>query len=578
MHDIVIRNGTIVDGTGEERFVGDVALDGDKIAAVGTVTGRGRQEIDATDKLVTPGFVDVHTHYDGQVTWDPQMTPSSWHGCTSVVMGNCGVGFAPVKPSEREWVIGLMEGVEDIPGAALAEGIAWNWETFPQFLDALDGMHRAIDFGTQIAHGPLRAYVMGHRGAANEAATGEDIAAMAQHVRDALSAGALGFSTSRTLLHKSIEGVPVPGTFAAKDELYGIGQALADVGAGVFQLAAEHTQVPQELPWMRQLARNIGRPVIFNLSQTDFASNLWRDVLGQLETIADEDAGLQGAGGVFAQVAGRAIGIVMHRDLTAHPFAAHPDFLALGDVSSGQRLAAMRDPSFRERLLNNPPTGLGPFETFVTRAFHKMFLCDAGIDYEPTRGASVAAIAKATGRRPEEVAYDALLDDDGAGGMIYFPLFNYSDGDLDVLHRLHSHPRTMMGLSDAGAHCGAVCDGGMPTFMLTHWTRDRDRGDRLPLEYVVRRQTAATAAMFGLGDRGLLTPGYKGDVNVIDYNALAFERPRIVHDLPAGGRRLVQRARGYEATICSGTTIIRHDEPTGALPGRLIRGSRSARG
>ncbi len=569
MHDIVIRNGTIVDGTGAERFVGDVALDGDRIVAVGRVPGRGKEELDATDRLVTPGFVDVHTHYDGQVTWDPQLTPSSWHGCTSVVMGNCGVGFAPVRPDERDWVIGLMEGVEDIPGAALAEGIAWDWETFPQFLDALAGLPRAIDFGTQIAHGPLRAYVMGERGALNEPATAADIAAMAAHVRDAVRAGALGVSTSRTLLHKSIEGVPVPGTFAARDELFGLGRALAEVGAGVFQLAAEHTQVPRELPWMRDLALEIGRPVIFNLSQTDFSAQLWRDVLGQLEAIAAEGAP------VWAQVAGRAIGIIMHRDLTAHPFAAHPDFIALAGLSPDARLAKLRDPSFRALLTSSTPKGLGPFEQFVTRAFHKMYPCAGGIDYEPPASASVAAIAKATGRPPEEVAYDALLDDEGAGGMLYFPLFNYSDGDLELLHRLHTHPRTMMGLSDAGAHCGAVCDGGMPTFMLTHWTRDRSRGERLPLEHVIRRQTSATADMFGLADRGRLRPGYKADVNIIDYDRLAFEEPRIVHDLPAGGRRLVQRARGYEATICSGTPILRDDEPTGALPGRLIRGSQS---
>jgi N-acyl-D-amino-acid deacylase len=561
-HDLLIRGGTVVDGTGMPAFEGDVAIDGAVIAAVGReLPGAGRREIDARGMLVTPGFVDIHTHYDAQVTWDPYLTPSIWHGCTTVVMGNCGVGFAPVKPDQHDFLIALMEGVEDIPGAAMHEGIVWGWESFPEYLDALDRIPRAIDCGAQIPHGPLRAYVMGARGAANEAATAEDIAAMRGLVRAAIEAGALGFSTSRTLLHKSSTGEPVPGTFATRDELFGIGAALGEAKRGVFQLAGEHLSMTSELAWMKELALETGRPVMFNLSQTDQAPRLWHELVALLE-----DAAAAGAE-VYGQVAGRAIGILMSWETTAHPFAGHPSFQPLRALPAAELRARLADPELRARMLAEQAPSLGPFGDFVTRTFDKMYRAEGGIDYEPAPSTSLGAEARASGRPAAELAYDALMT-----GMLYFPLFNYADGSLELLHALHQHPRTRMGLSDAGAHCGAICDGGMPTFMLTHWTRDRRRGERLALEHVIRRQTSETARAYGMRDRGTIAPGMKADVNVIDYGRLSLTEPEVAYDLPARGRRLIQKARGYVATICSGTVVVEDDVPTGAMPGKLVRG------
>ena len=563
MHDLLIKGGTVIDGSGAPRFIGDIAIDGDRIAAVGPSgsCGTARRVIDADGRLVTPGFVDVHTHYDAQVTWDPMLSPSSWHGVTTVVMGNCGVGFAPARPDRHDWLIGLMEGVEDIPGAAMVEGIEWAWESFPEYLDAIESKPHAIDFGTQIPHGALRAYVMGERGAGNEEANADDIAQMSALVAEALEAGALGFSTSRTTLHKSIDGVCVPGTFATRDEIFGIGEALKRTKKGIYQLACEHTMVPQEFVWMRELARDIDRPVCFNLSQTDFAPNLWKEVVGLLDGLEDEK--------LFCQVAGRAIGLVMSFRLTAHPFAGKPTWKTLAELPWPQLRAALARPEVRTALLNEDSEGLNLFEMFVTQSWQKMFRLG---HYEPTPDQSVLAESKRTGRSSAEIAYDWLMEEDGEGKM-YFPLFNYVDGHLDALRELHQHPRTRMGLSDGGAHCGAICDGGMPTFMLSYWGRDRPEG--LPLEHLVWRQTRQTAELFGLNDRGLLHPGMKADVNIIDFDALGFERAEVVFDLPAGGRRLIQRARGYEATICGGVPIFEGGVATGNLPGKLIRGARA---
>jgi N-acyl-D-amino-acid deacylase len=567
VHDFVIRRGRVVDGTGAPAFEADIAIDGGIISAVepaGSV-GEGRREIDAEGLLVTPGFVDMHTHYDGQVTWDPYLTPSSFHGCTTVVMGNCGVGFAPARPDKHDWLIGLMEGVEDIPGAALAEGLEWDWETFPEYMDALEKSPHAIDFATQVPHGAVRAYVMGERGAANEAATDDDIAAMKAIVKEAIEAGALGFSTSRTLMHKSIDGVPVPGTFAVRDELFGIGEALKESGQGVFELAGEHLGMPQEMKWMRDLAKDMKRPVVFNLSQVDEQPELYAQMLDLLDEAAAEDIP------VYAQCAGRAIGIMMCWQGSANPFMPYPSYLQIAQLPWHERLEKMKDPGFLRALLSEEPVSVGAFEDWVVQAYDKMFPLFSGIEYEPDARSSVAAIAKARGVDPREVVYEALMQRDGAG-MLYFPLYNYAGGDLSALHRMHSHPRTRMGLSDGGAHCGAICDGGMPTFMLTHWTRDRQRGPKLPLEMIVRRQTSETAAFYGLHDRGVIAPGYRADINVIDYAKLAFRQPELVHDLPAGGRRLLQRADGYVATICAGEMIYDNGTPTGAMPGKLVRG------
>lgn len=568
MYDIVIRNGKIVDGSGSEAFMGDVAIQNGMIAEVAEkIEAPGTREIDAEGNLVTPGFVDIHTHYDAQATWDPFVTPSGWHGCTTVVMGNCGVGFAPCKPENREWLINVMEGVEDIPGSALTEGINWDWETFPEYLDALEKLPRTLDIAAQVPHSAVRCYVMGDAGAENDDASPEQIEEMKQITIEGLEAGALGFSTSRTPLHRSADGVLVAGTFAQIDELKAFGEALQEAGHGVFEAALEHIKVPSEMDWLREIAEESGQKVIFNLSQTWEAPEMWKQVLEQLEDAAANDVPL------YAQSAGRAIGILMSWLGTAHPFLVYPSYWTLvgGLETDEEKLAALRDPEVREQILNDDPVDAGEFANFIATSFDKMYLFSEHLDYEPSQDQSVEAAAERLGKTPQEVAYDALSSEDGQG-FLYFPLFNYSDRDLEPLFQMHQHERVRMGLSDGGAHCGAICDAGMPTFMLTHWTRDRKRGDTLPLEYMIYRQTRQTAETYGLYDRGLLKPGYRADINIIDYENLAIGKPKMVKDLPAGGRRLVQRASGYKMTICAGEVVLENDQSTDARPGKLVRG------
>lgn len=569
MFDLVLRQGTIVDGTGAPAFVGDVAIQGDRIVAVGSFEGSGTREIDCTGKLITPGWVDMHTHFDGQATWDPYCSPSGWHGVTTVVMGNCGVGFAPCRKEDREWLIQVMEGVEDIPGSALSEGIQWDWETFPEYLDALERRPFALDVAAQVPHSALRAYVMGEKRSEQEDPTEAEILQMRDLVAEALEAGALGFSTSRTSLHKTARGVLVAGTHAPREELLGIGEALKIAGKGVFECASEHVTVPEEFGWYRELAEAVERPVVFNLSQFDESPRLYEKVLELLDQCAADDVP------VYAQCAGRSIGICMSFQGTAHPFAAYPSWLGMLHDSWEDKKAKLLDPAFQAKLLSEEPYPVWDFAEKVTKSFDKMFPLRDGNGYEPAASESVAAVAERTGRSPQEVALEWLLESDG-NGMMYFPLFNYSDGNLDVLHKLHQHPRTRMGLSDGGAHCGAICDAGMPSFMLSFWTRDRKRGPTLPLEYMVMRQTSQTAQFYGLHDRGVLGAGYLADLNVIDYDALSLGRPEVVYDLPAGGRRLLQGAEGYELTIKSGTVTFENGEATGAMPGGLLRGEQPA--
>jgi N-acyl-D-amino-acid deacylase len=559
MHDLVIRGGTVVDGTGAPAREADIAIDGCIITAVGTDVGAATRVIDASGLLVTPGFVDMHTHYDAQVTWDPYLSPSSWHGVTTVVAGNCGVGFAPAHADRHEWLIELMEGVEDIPGSAMVEGIEWAWETYPQYLDAVATRPMVLDYGSQIAHGPLRAYVMGERGAANEPATADDIARMGALVEEALRAGALGFSTSRTPIHRSKSGELVPGTTADAAELLGIGDAMARAGHGVFQFAPEHVKLATaEWPWMRQLARRTGRTVSVNVNQTDAGPEVWRDVLALLD-----EAILDGTP-IVAQAAGRSIGLLMCLEGSLHTLMFAAAYAEVAHLPLVERVQALRDTERRRRIITEPLS--------IPQKFERLFPVDGAIDYEPvSHRDSVAARAVATGRPEMEIVLDQLLARDGTG-MLYTPFFNYSYGDLSMTEAMQRHPGTRMGLGDAGAHCGVICDGGMPTFMLTHWTRDRTRGARLPLEYIVRRQTSETAALYGLHDRGAIAPGYKADVNVIDYDRLNFDTPSMAFDFPANARRLVQRARGYVATVCSGSVTVEHDQFTGALPGVLLRG------
>ena len=569
----VIRNARLVDGSGAPETVADVMFED---GIIREITGAGKSPtahahriIDADGLLLTPGWVDVHTHYDAQATWDPYLTPSSWHGATTVVMGNCGVGFAPAHEDRHEWLIELMEGVEDIPGAAMTEGLTWGWRTFPEYLDTLASQERVIDIGAQIAHGALRAFVMGERGAANESATDADIAEMAKAVDEAMAAGALGFSTSRTPIHKSKSGELVPGTNADENELFGIAEALNKHGRGVFQFAPEHKILPtDEWPWMRELsARNPNVTVSVNLNQDDAAPDVWRTVLKELDR-AQAD-GLN----IIAQVAGRSIGVLMCLEGSFHPLAFHPAWQEIAHLSQAEKVKALRDETLRNKFVNEMPRDNGFFENIVLSRLWKMFpVTDANINYEPNpKTDSIDALAQARRIAPMDMVYDQLLANEGRG-MIYMPFFNYSYGDLSMTYELMQHEHTRNGLSDAGAHCGAICDGGMPTFLMTHWVRDRQRGPRLQLEKMVQRQTRKTAELYGLADRGLIAPGLRADLNLIDFEALTFDMPEMVYDFPANGRRLVQHAQGYVGTFVNGVQTVANDEFTGALPGKLLRG------
>lgn len=573
MFDTIIRGGTIVDGSGASRAAGDIGITGGRIAAVGGKLGNARREIDARGALVTPGWVDVHTHYDGQVTWDPYLSPSTDHGVTSVVMGNCGVGFAPVHADKRDWLISVMEGVEDIPGTVLAEGIKWAWESFPEYLDALDRMPRALDVGAQIPHAALRTFVMGERGITHDEATPADISAMVNLVREGMRAGALGFSTSRTIIHKYQGRKYPPGTFASPDEILGIARALGEVGHGVFQMTSNHYQMETELPWMTQLARENNLPVAFALVQTDQTPDTWKRLLAALDETHAANIPLYGA------VAGRPAGILMAWLGSTHPFMAHPLWQQIAPLPWEYKLARLRSPEVRAQLTDMAALmGAAQHDSrlaYLTQSFHKMYALGAEPDYEPAAEHSIAAISQRDGRTPLEVAYDMLMAEDGKG-IIYFPSFNYAYNDLSQLHTELQHPRTMMSLADGGAHCGYICDVSMPTYMLTHWARDRKRGPTLPLELMVQRQTRDTAAIYGLKDRGLLQPGYLADINIIDFDRLRLPPPYVAFDLPAGGRRLVQTAEGYLATLKAGETIMENGERTGALPGKLMRGPQAA--
>ncbi len=583
MHDLIIRGGTVVDGSGAPCRETDVAVDADRIAVVGTVSGRAREEIDGRGLLVTPGFVDIHTHYDGQALWDPILAPSSWHGVTTLVVGNCGVGFAPARPDRHDWLIGLMQGVEDIPGESLAAGLPWDWESFPEYLDALARRPHLVDVGAYVAHGPLRAYVMGDRGARNEPATPDDVATMARLAREAVEAGAVGFSTSRTNGHRAVDGEPVPGTFAGEDELFAIGRALAAAGRGIFEVAQAGTggrtagDAPNaaegELKWMRRLAAETQRPVSFLLFDNDPTATPWRRLLD----LTDEAA----AAGVplVPQIANRPFGMLVGHQTRANPFADRPTYQAIASLPLDDRVARLRDGEVRARILGERPPGRPVPGTlsalFGPSMMPQLFALGDPPDYEPSPERSVAAIAAREGRDPDAVLYDLMLGSDGRE-LLLCTLLNYVGGNLDPVYEMLNHPRTVLGLGDGGAHSGIVCDATMTTFTLTHWVRDRRRGPRLPLEFAVRRLTADNAALFGFHDRGLVRPGLKADLNVIDLDRLRLHRPEVAFDLPAGGRRLLQRAEGYVATIVAGAIVMRDGTPTAARPGRVVRSVRES--
>ena len=568
MHDLVIRGGTVVDGTGEARFVADVAVDGGVITAVGHISAQGREEIDATGKIVAPGFVDIHTHYDGQATWDSEMAPSSWHGVTTVVMGNCGVGFAPAKKDKHDWLIGLMEGVEDIPGTALAEGMTWDWETFPEYLDALERRPRTIDVATHVPHGAVRAYVLGDREMPGAVPTDADIAEMSRIVEEGIRAGALGFSTSRTVLHKSVDGELVPGTTATKEELIGIGRAMGRVGFGVFEMASDMKRDWDEFGWMGALSRETGLPVTFAALQSIAKEMPLEEQISSM--IAENDNGAN----IVAQIALRGNGIIMAWQGTVHPFRFKPAWAEIEALPWAQQLARLKDPAFKARMIAEesvfPESDIIDFLRIVAGGWPVHFEMGPAFNYEPRQDESVMARAIAAGISPADYAYDLLMQDDGTG-FIYFPILNYRDGNLNFLEELQTRDDCVNSLSDGGAHCGTICDAASPTFMLQHWVRDR-AGQRITLENAIKRQCHDTARLYGLNDRGVLKPGYLADINIIDLDRLKLSKPWLAFDLPAGGTRLLQKADGYVATVKAGVVTFREGKMTGALPGVVVRG------
>ena len=574
-HDLLIRGGTIVDGTGAPAFEGDLLVDGGRITSVvpGGVDGAtARETIDARGKLVTPGFVDVHTHYDGQATWDEQLAPSCWHGVTTIVMGNCGVGFAPVVPGREQTLIEQMEGVEDIPGTALAEGIDFRWESFPEYLDALGERRFMMDVGTQVPHAAIRSYVMGERSMDPEP-TNEDLAQIAAIVREGVEAGALGVSTSRILSHRTSAGDEVPGTFAGEHELEVMARVLGDLGTGVFEVVprgmdGEVSETSHaEIDWMGRLAKEIGRPVTFSLVQT-------HTEIDRFALLLDRAAELRAQGApLHPQVANRATGILTGLQTDQHTFSTRASYREIADLPLAERVERMRDPEMKARILADPIEPYDhPLSSMVHQGYANLLTLGTEFDMEPSQDETVESRAKREGRDPEELVYDLLLE---AGGRAFllFPFTNYFRFSLDDVHTMLTHPASVWGLGDGGAHCGVACDAGGPTLMLTHWVRDRTRGPRIPLEEAVKLMTSEPAELYGLGDRGRLAPGLRADVCVIDHEHMKIELPEMIFDLPAGGRRIMQRATGYHRVVVAGEVTIRDDEDAGARPGRLVRGA-----
>ncbi|QYU70372.1 amidohydrolase family protein [Leptolyngbya sp. 15MV] len=565
-YDLVVRGGTVVDGSGGEPFVGDVAVRGGLVAAVGEVGGHRREEIDARGRIVTPGFVDPHTHYDGQAVWSDRLSPSSSHGVTSVVLGNCGVGFAPCRAEDRDTLIDVMEGVEDIPGVVMAEGLPWSWETFPQYLDTLEAGRRDIDVAAFLPHSPLRVYAMGERGARREPANDDDLAAMRRLAREAIEAGAIGFATSRLLIHKTASGEAIPSFDADARELHAITAGMADAGSGVLQVVPNLFRgLGPEYALIAEVAESCGRPATVTLGTSNQGARNWEDALA----VAD---GAHARGVTLtSQVLPRPIGMIEGLELSIHPFVLCPSYRPLASLPLTDKLAAMREPGLRAALLSEEPDPGHPLAQ-LGRDWDWLFPFAGAPDYAPSHDSSVAAQARREGVSPAEWAYDWLTAGEG-GNYLLATLGNYYDARLDVVRELLERPDCIVGLGDGGAHYSAICDASYPTFMLTHWVRDAG-GTGFALEQAVHMLSRKPALAIGLGDRGLIAPGMKADLNVIDLDGLTLAMPHITHDLPAGGRRLDQRASGYDATIVSGEVIRRFDEDTGARPGRLVRGAR----
>jgi N-acyl-D-aspartate/D-glutamate deacylase len=567
-YDLVIRGGTIVDGTGRPGFSGDVAVKDGRIAAIGKVEGEGREEIDATGRIVSPGFVDVHTHLDGHVTWANRLNPSSAHGVTTVLMGNCGVGFAPCKPEDRQRLVHLMEGVEDIPEIVMTEGLPWNWESFPDYLNRLDERQYDMDVAAQLPHAPLRVYVMGERAAAREPATPEDIARMRALAKEAVEAGALGFSTSRSLNHKATDGTLTPTYGTASDELAGIAQGLGEIGKGVLQIISDWEDVDSEFAVLQRMVRESGRPLATTVLQMHSAPDRWRQVLDRIEQAAGDGMPIR------AQVAGRPQGVVMGLQLSRHPFMWAEAYREVADLPFEERLAALRDPARRARILAESealPDDLDWMQRLFASNFDSMFEYDG--NYEPQPEQSIGARARAAGVTPQSIAYDLLVGGDGSA-IINMPAANFHGYSAAAMRTMITHDHTIWALGDSGAHCGLLCDASLPTYMLQRWSAPN--GGPLPLERVIKGLSLETAQSVGLDDRGILAPGYRADINVIDITNVRVGRPRMQPDLPNGGRQLGQAATGYDATIVNGVVTYRKGEPTGALPGRLVRGAQPA--
>src|SRR6202000_3180703 len=566
--DLVIRGGNIADGLGGELFEADIAVTNGRITEVGKISAKGKEEIDARGKLVTPGFVDVHTHYDGQVTWSHDITPSSQNGVTTAIMGNCGVGFAPCKPSDHQRLIQLMEGVEDIPEPVLSAGIPCAVKSFPDYMDGLSKRSFDVDIGAQLPHAALRVYVMGERGARRDPSTAEDNRAMAALAGDAVRAGALGFSTSRTLNHRTSTGDFTPTLKAGEDELTAIAGAMHGVGRSVLQFVLDLSTIHEDLPMMLRVAENTGCPISFSITQNDREPQRWRQTLGSISEATAK--GLQ----ITAKIAARPVGLLLGLELSRNPFQTHPSYRAIAHLPLAERLARMRQAEVRAAILNE--TATTPHHPLFFRPnYDKMFLLGNPPDYEQPPENTLGAQAKRQGTQPEALAYDAMLTDEGRG-MLYVPFLNYADGNLDATRAMLSAANPVPGLSEGGAHCGIICDASFPTYLLTHWTRDRTRGDKLSIPFVVAAQSRKTALSVGLYDRGIIAPGYKADLNVIDYDKLHLHPPKVHYDLPVGGRRLLQQVDGYDATIVSGVVTQRGGVATGSRPGRLVRGAQGS--
>ena len=587
IHDLVIRNGNIVDGSGKKPFLGDIAIDEGKITKVGEVINSGKKEIDADGNLVSPGWVDIHTHYDGQVCWDPYLTPSSWHGVTTVVMGNCGVGFAPVKPGDENFLIQLMEGVEDIPGTALHEGIDWEWETFPEFLDAIEKKEFVMDLGFMIGHGPVRSYVMGYDRCQNQVdASKDEINQMSEIVEKAINAGALGFSTSRTILHRDVHGVYVPGTEASSEEMKELAFAVDRAGEGTLEIVSDWLDQEIEMSWMKEY-----------VEKSDCGLTVLQTNGDSVKTILFcEEQFLKGKN-VRPQFPGRNVGLMFGLESSLHPFIGHPSYKEISHLPLNERLSIMRDPAFKQKILNESPSFREDLQKAAKEQksnktkeeikaeaeigkklisnYETQFILSDPPNYEPTREDSIAYIAEQRNQSEEEVIYDELIKDNGKS-LIYACFTSYENHKLEFVETFYKLKSSVAGGSDGGAHCGLICDASMPTTNLSHWARDRSAGNKIPLELIIRKQTKDTAETYGLFDRGEIKTGMIADINIIDFEKLNVSLPKMIFDLPKGGKRLVQESFGYLATIKSGEVVYENGQATGTLPGQVIRGKQTS--